>query len=97
MLKHTGATIALLTEGMGGRLKTKHGQLVPLTQRRTKAQLKKRQEKRMARRTVAEQLVSRQDQFFRLVAAELYRRTFWGRVQTIKVRVKGLFAGKKAA
>lgn len=102
MRKLSGATQTLLTEGMGGRLKTKGGQLVPFTHRVKRGQLvplkqrlnhteiRKRVEKMSARRTVAERLLAQQQAFMIGVTQALqghFNRGFFG-------RMKYLFAGK---
>lgn len=76
MLK--GSTIAILTEGMGGRLKTKGGQLVPLKQRLGRRKMEKRETKVIARQTVAEQLRREQRQFM-LGMAKAFHDAFFGR------------------
>lgn len=85
---YTGSTIAILTEGMGGRLRTKNGQLVPLKDRLSKFQLAKRTEKVEARRTVAELLEKRQKAFMAGVAMSLaayFNRGFFGRMKWVLV------------
>lgn len=59
MSRHGHYTETLLTEGMGGRLKTKNGQLVPLARRMNRHQQDVRVDKIRARRTVAAQLLGR--------------------------------------
>lgn len=97
MLKLNGSTTAILTEGMGGRLKTKGGQLAPLTDRINAYQMAKRQVKIAARRTVAEQIIRSQQQFAQAVAFELYRRTWTGRYKLAVARVKRFFTKKQVA
>lgn len=107
MLKPTGSANAILTEGMGGRLKTRNGgitpllsrrskrtghQLVPLKNRKNAHQLAKRTVKIAARRTVAEQLVMAQ----RALAFELYRRTLRGRFNVALARVRRMFTRQAA-
>jgi hypothetical protein len=89
-MKLNGSTTTLLTEGMGGRLKRKGGQLVPLKQRLNNTELKKRVEKMAARRTVAEQLFRQQENFMMGIVQALngyFNRGFFG-------RWKMLLAGK---
>lgn len=75
-------------EGMGGRLKTRHGQLVSLKKRLSKFQLSKREEKMTARRTIAEQLQKQQNLFMVGVAKSLahyFNRGFFGRMKYLAV------------
>ena len=92
MLELTGSANAILTEGMGGRLKTRNGQLTPLKHRMNKHQMAKRAGKIIARRTVAEQLVMAQ----RALAFELYRRTFRGRLNILWARLRRPFVRQVA-
>lgn len=92
MLKLSGSTIAILEEGMGGRMKTKNGQLRPLKARTSKNEQRKRALKIAARRTVAEQLVQMQQGFAAAVGRELYRRTLRGRIHFAYLRVKHFFS-----
>lgn len=88
MIKLNGSALAIATEGMGGRLKTKGGQLVPLKKRMNPVQLEKRVEKITARRTVAERLVRQQEQFMLGVFRSLqgyFGRGFFGRMKWLLV------------
>jgi hypothetical protein len=97
MLKLSGATQTLLTEGMGGRLKTRNGQLVPLKHRMNKHQMAKRKVRIAARNTIAEQLIQMQQQFMVNVARELFRRTLKGKLFFAKQRMQRFFSRKQAA
>ena len=88
MHKLTGATAAILTEGMGGRMKTKGGQLAPLKGRLTPHQQARRTEKRAARQEIAARLVKRQETFMGGVVKTLegfFARSFWGRMKWLLV------------
>lgn len=90
MMKLSGPTTAILTDGMGGRLRHKHGQLVALKDRLTPQQQAKRTARVQARRTVADVLTNQQNAFMLGVVKALNRyfnRGFWG-------RTKWLLAGK---
>ena len=88
MLKLSGSTETLLTEGMGGRLKTKGGQLVPLKQRMNRTEVVKRVAKMAARRTVADQLLTQQQAFMGGIVAALnghFNRGFFGRLKWLTI------------
>ena len=90
MKKYSGHTQTLLTEGMGGRLKTRNGQLIPLENRINPHQMIKRQIKLAARRTVADHLLRQQARFMQTISTLLYNhisRGFFG-------RFKWLFLGR---
>jgi len=82
MLKLAGHTNAILDEGMGGRLKTKHGQLVPLRKRLNPHQAAKRQMKITARRTVAEAIITSQNRIAG-VLNHFFTRNLLGRLRWV--------------
>ena len=80
MQKVTGTTRTLLTEGMGGRMKRRGGQLVSLKKRITPQAQKKRTTRIATRRTVAEQIIGSQNRMA-AVLNHFFSRGFFGRVK----------------
>jgi hypothetical protein len=82
MSRHGRYTETLLTEGMGGRMKRRGGQLVPLKQRMSEKNFTKRTARIAARRTVAAQLVGQMN----LLRQEVRAFASMGMVQRWKLR-----------
>jgi hypothetical protein len=104
MFKLSGATQTLLTEGMGGRLKTSNGGLVPFRHRVKRHKTRNGQLTTLAERKSATHMKKRTGRIVarrtvaeqlvmtqRALAFELYRRTLRGRFNTAVARVKRLF------
>lgn len=84
MSRHGQFVKTLLTEGMGGRLKRRNGQLVPLKQRISEWNYAKRAQRIQARSTLAAMLVGRQNQMA-LVLNNYFSRGFLGRLKFLVV------------